>query len=198
MYVASVRGMNSYASACVQAIFTRTSSRFIAAVLSGSQHYNPVAAGLGWAVEKDRGAAPRPYSQYGQKQMVQRRPICAAGPSPEEQPNGIRHAKQDNQMGAHIMTAPASAVGGAAPEAAKQKTRRQSRLPSVELPNNLRKNCEDCQVKPASYGPPGEGKVRWCASCAESHPGARCLSNPCEDCQRKTADYVSQGEGKRR
>ena len=51
------------------------------------------------------------------------------------------------------------------------------------------------QVKPASYGPPGEGKVRWCASCAESHPGARCLSNPCEDCQRKTADYVSRGEG---
>ena len=50
------------------------------------------------------------------------------------------------------------------------------------------------QVKPASYGPPGEGKVRWCASCAESHPGARCLSNPCEDCQRKTADYVSRGE----
>ena len=109
-----------------------------------------------------------------------------------------RHAKQDNQMGAHIVTAPASAVGGAAPEAAKQKTRRQRRLPSVELPNNLRKNCEDCQVKPASYGPPGEGKVRWCASCAESHPGTRCLSNPCEDCQRKTADYVSQGEGKRR
>ena len=60
---------------------------------------------------------------------------------------------------------------------------------------NCRSNsCEDCQMKPASYDTLGEGKRRWCASCAESHPGARCLTGESrEACQMKTASTHLDG-----
>ena len=70
--------------------------------------------------------------------------------------------------------------------------------PRARRHTRISHTCEDFQRKPADYVSWGEGNRRWCASCAESHPGTRCRSNSCEDCQIKPASYDTLGEGKRR
>ena len=65
--------------------------------------------------------------------------------------------------------------------------------------------CEDCSQKRASFGllnkprrqhggrgAPGEGRARWCGSCAKAHgPGVGPLyARMCEDCGRKSANFV--------
>ena len=63
-----------------------------------------------------------------------------------------------------------------------------------------RKRCEDCGLKPRSYGLPADGKYRWCGRCKMQHLGAVNLkSKRCEDCQvKQKPSFGLQSEGKRR
>jgi hypothetical protein len=65
--------------------------------------------------------------------------------------------------------------------------------------HHMRGRCDDCQIKRASFGVPGDRvKVRWCAMCARGHEGAKLVYNVCEDCNLKQASYGVLGAAKRR
>ena len=57
-----------------------------------------------------------------------------------------------------------------------------------------KKKCEDCKVGHPQYGMPADkSKRRWCAPCAEGHPGSRIYGQSqkitCEDCQSKLPQF---------
>jgi hypothetical protein len=58
--------------------------------------------------------------------------------------------------------------------------------------------CEDCGLKRASFGVPGDTKrKRWCGPCSRQHEGAQGMQNLCEDCGLKRASCGVPGDTKR-
>jgi hypothetical protein len=62
------------------------------------------------------------------------------------------------------------------------------------------KTCEDCGLKRASCGVPGDTKKRrWCGPCSRQHEGAQSTqSKTCEDCGVKQASCGVPGDTKKR
>jgi hypothetical protein len=58
--------------------------------------------------------------------------------------------------------------------------------------------CEDCGLKHASCGVPGDTKKkRWCRPCSQQHGGARSTRDLCEDCGLKRASCGVPGVSKK-
>jgi hypothetical protein len=58
--------------------------------------------------------------------------------------------------------------------------------------------CEDCGLKRASCGVPGDTKKRrWCVPCSRQHEGAQLTRNRCEDCGLKQARCGVPGDTKK-
>eukprot|EP01047_Picozoa_sp_COSAG01_P075205 COSAG01_NODE_12813_length_1681_cov_6.152971_1_plen_195_part_01 len=59
--------------------------------------------------------------------------------------------------------------------------------------------CEDCGLKQASCGVPGDTKkARWCAPCSRQHEGAQSRQHSmCEDCGLKRASFGVPGDTKK-
>ena len=61
------------------------------------------------------------------------------------------------------------------------------------------RECEDCALTRPTFGLPAEGKKRWCAGCAKTHPGAQDIAHPpCEDCRLTRPSFGLPAEGKKR
>ena len=73
---------------------------------------------------------------------------------------------------------------------------------NLNTPTSRANKCEDCTVKRAAFGMPGEvagwgtKRARWCGSCAKKHPGAQdYFHSMCKVCAQKRATFGT-GSGK--